>query len=376
MEKIYLLEAGGTTALFLFWGVNLLIHRKGDAMSSACDALGVVTLFWAALFFKDCVKLVLGDPVQWGQVSSALDFIAIPITSIYLFGLCRPQWVIRRCLTALFPYLIPCAGLFVWMLLSERHSRLCFVLLLALSAVYSLIMLAFIIHSIHTYHRYLRENFSYDDRMNLRWVIYASALFFLNCLLYFLSYVAEWWDIVYYVAIVLIWWILYRHTVRQRYVPIGSDARVPQTTNDAKQDEAGMAEATEGKKLPDYANVRVDVLEEIGSKIENTMQTESLYLNPELNLSMLASRAGTNKTYVYQYLKYCKKVSFLDYVNNMRIEKKAVPMLEEEKTYTIKEIAYASGFQSPATFRRAFAKKCGCAPSQYKGKVAGSERKA
>ena len=65
MEKIYLLVAGGTAALFLFWGINLLIHRKGDAMSSACDALGVVTLFWAALFFKDCVKLVLGDPVQW-----------------------------------------------------------------------------------------------------------------------------------------------------------------------------------------------------------------------------------------------------------------------------------------------------------------------
>ena len=106
------------------------------------------------------------------------------------------------------------------------------------------------------------------------------------------------------------------------------------------------------------------------------MQSESLYLDPELNLSMLASRAGTNKTYVYQYLKYCKKVSFLDYVNNMRIEKKAVPMLEEEKVYTINEIAYASGFQSTATFRRAFAKKCGCAPSQYKGKVAGSERKA
>ena len=379
MEKIYLLVAGGTTALFLFWGINLLIHRKGNAMSSACDALGVVTLFWAALFFKDCVKLVLGDPVQWGQVSSALDFMAVPITSIYLFGLCRPQWVIRRCLTALLPYLIPCAGLFVWMLLSERYFWLCFVLLLVLTVVYSLVMLAFIIHSIHTYHRYLRENFSYDDRVNLRWVIYASALFFLDCFLYFLSYLADWWDIVYYVSIVLIWWILYRHTVRQRYVPMGGDAESPQETDAGRLGEDSLAEDTgnpEGKMLPDYANVRVDVLEEIGSKIENTMQTENLYLNPELNLSMLASRAGTNKTYVYQYLKYCKKVSFLDYVNNMRIEKKAIPMLEEEKAYTINEIAYASGFQSPATFRRVFAKKCGCAPSQYKGKVAGSERKA
>ena len=376
MEKIYLLVAGGTAALFLFWGINLLIHRKGDAMSSACDALGVVSLFWAALFFKDCVNLALGNPVQWGQISSALDFMAVPITSIYLFGLCRPQWVIRRCLTALSFYVIPCAGLFVWMMLSERYSRICFILLLVLAAVYSLIMLAFIIHSIHTYHRYLRENFSYDDRMNLRWVVYASALFFLNCLLYFLSYLADWWDIVYYVSIVLIWWILYRHTVRQRYVPVGSGSGLPRTADGAKQDEGGLAEFAEENMLPDYANVRMDVLEEIGSKIEATMQSESLYLDPELNLSMLASRAGTNKTYVYQYLKYCKKVSFLDYVNNMRIEKKEVPMLEEEKVYTINEIAYASGFQSTATFRRAFAKKCGCAPSQYKGKVAGSERKA
>lgn len=106
----------------------------------------------------------------------------------------------------------------------------------------------------------------------------------------------------------------------------------------------------------------------VGKKIESLMREKKAYLKPDLTLDELSSTIGSNKTYVYRYLKQEKHASFSDYINQLRIEKKALPLLKENpgnSALTIQDIAFLSGFQSISTFRRAFLKHTGMTASSF-----------
>jgi AraC-like DNA-binding protein len=96
------------------------------------------------------------------------------------------------------------------------------------------------------------------------------------------------------------------------------------------------------------------------------MEKEKTYLNPELTLSLLADQLGTNRTYLSNYISNELGTTFYDYINRLRIECKALPMLQDkEQPYTIEYIAEQAGFKSITTFRRAFKKLTGMLPSEY-----------
>lgn len=106
------------------------------------------------------------------------------------------------------------------------------------------------------------------------------------------------------------------------------------------------------------------------SRIEALIISEKLFQNPELTLSDLAQKLETNVAIVSKKINQGFLVNFNDFINNYRIEavKKAFENNEHKKS-TLLGIAFDCGFNSKATFNRAFKKNTGLSPKKYLEKL-------
>lgn len=97
------------------------------------------------------------------------------------------------------------------------------------------------------------------------------------------------------------------------------------------------------------------------------MENEKPWLDPELTLSILAGQLGLNTSQLSYLVNNGFDQNFNDFVNNYRVEevkrKLSVPDFQH---FSLLGIAFESGFNSKATFNRAFKKRTGSAPSEYK----------
>ncbi|WP_396192544.1 helix-turn-helix domain-containing protein [Flavobacterium sp.] len=102
------------------------------------------------------------------------------------------------------------------------------------------------------------------------------------------------------------------------------------------------------------------------SKIENLIQEEKLYQNPELTLTDLAKKLETNASVISKTINQGFQMNFNDCINNYRIEavKNSFSNGEHKKS-TLLGIAYDCGFNSKATFNRAFKKNTGKTPKEF-----------
>lgn len=97
------------------------------------------------------------------------------------------------------------------------------------------------------------------------------------------------------------------------------------------------------------------VIDSIKEKIEVLFTSEQLYLTPELTISTLAQKVGTNRTYISRVINEEFGVSFNQYVNRYRIEHAKVIMRENpDMKYFL--VAEKSGFTNEQSFYRNFKK--------------------
>lgn len=96
---------------------------------------------------------------------------------------------------------------------------------------------------------------------------------------------------------------------------------------------------------------------------------QKLYLDPNLSLEKVANQLGVSSNYLSQIINY-REIRFNDYVNSIRIEK-AKNMLNDESfaNYTITSIGLEAGFNSNASFYRAFKKNTNISPSDFRKKI-------
>lgn len=111
-------------------------------------------------------------------------------------------------------------------------------------------------------------------------------------------------------------------------------------------------------------------LDEWKSKIERLMQSERLYKNPSLTLSDIASALDTQPKTISRIVNQGFSMNFNDFINHYRIEA-VIEQLKsgEQKTKTFLGIALDCGFNSKATFNRAFKKNTSVSPKQFLDKL-------
>ena len=97
-------------------------------------------------------------------------------------------------------------------------------------------------------------------------------------------------------------------------------------------------------------------------------QLENSYMNNDISIEKLSEILGVSRVHLHRKIKDITGLSPVDYLRNFRLVK-AVKLLEQE-LYSISEIAYQTGFSSPAYFTKCFKDTFNMTPTEYlKGNI-------
>jgi AraC-like DNA-binding protein len=123
----------------------------------------------------------------------------------------------------------------------------------------------------------------------------------------------------------------------------------------------------------EHQEFKTEILPEINAwkeKIETLIKSEKLYQNPELSLTEIAKKLESNSSIISRAINQGFAMNFNDFINNYRIEAvKEMFKKGEHKKSTLIGIAYDCGFNSKATFNRAFKKKTLFSPKDYLAQI-------
>lgn len=102
-------------------------------------------------------------------------------------------------------------------------------------------------------------------------------------------------------------------------------------------------------------NLGIDpsTISETRQRIEQLMEQELLFRQPNLRIIDIVQRLGSNRNYVYQAVNIEMGMSFNEYVNRMRIDY-AAQLMSRHPNKSLSEIAEQSGFSSNSSFYRNF----------------------
>ena len=102
------------------------------------------------------------------------------------------------------------------------------------------------------------------------------------------------------------------------------------------------------------------------SSLKNEMQEDKLYLEPSLNVQAVSSHTHIPPKTISFVLNNYEKKSFNEFVNEYLIEEVKRRLAEKANEHlTISGIALDCGFNSQATFQRAFKNIIGVSPKEY-----------
>lgn len=369
--------------LYLMYGMCIMFHlmmawifsRRGLPFSKRL--IGALMLLIAFQYIKDLpwVSYFYTDDCFRDRLSTCIDIVTVPLYVLVLVEFCRPGSVtLRRAFWTGLPFLISSLLYIVFV------NSFFFYLLIAMSVAYGTWYAVWTLHELPKYHRRLKEEYSYDEEINLHWLCGVMILFYviLAAWVYQALFKGYFSDIVYMTVSLVSWSVVCYFINRQDVVfreVVGSSGS---GATDSSDIEAQATDSLEQQSCPQPAvpaSVSVesspqtsDVDEQMVADIHKAFEEDRIYLNPKLRLSDLAARIGTNRTYMSQYFNHTCEQSFNEYVNNYRVRHSMV--LLSDTDYTLEIIAEMSGFNSLSTFRRAFILQNGCSPQQYRSEMA------
>ncbi len=252
-------------------------------------------------------------------------------------------------------------------------------------------MLLYFLMSLRYFNLYKKLMFqvvSYADILLFKWVknfLYAFLMMLILRLLFYLGsyipafdrldYVGPWWQyfsfaiVFYYIAITG-----YSNSIHTKipfklhllsYKPslLLPNAQQHETKNPFIE-EAELVEIE--TEQPPATKEDESLVAEWKVKILDLIQEGKAYEDAELSLTQVAKQLSTNPTVVSKVINQGFQLNFNDFINHYRIEAvKEKLKAGEQKTQTLLGIAFDCGFNSKATFNRAFKKFTGVSPKEW-----------
>lgn len=225
--------------------------------------------------------------------------------------------------------------------------------------------LYFSIKHYRKYRRWLDDNFSDTELVKFNWLknfLYLFAVVFVcdaafeltNSFLLRLSYIQFYYlnliiaFLTYYLAIA---GFLRSETITVNFSPAAETVSVP-------AEELGIAARTNS-----LANEEFDKLK---NKLQKAMREERLFLDSQITLQDLSKRIGVNTTVLSRVINSGFGKNFNDFINEFRVNAVIEKLnLEDSSNQTLLGAAFDCGFNSKATFNRAFKKIKGVSPTEF-----------
>ncbi|MGF7217805.1 AraC-like DNA-binding protein/putative flippase GtrA [Spirosoma lacussanchae] len=234
------------------------------------------------------------------------------------------------------------------------------------------------------YQSWIRNQFSEIDTISFRWfrnfmiAMAVTSLFglimTLISLAFNLNFWQDWWDelagvaLIYYVSIegYAQVQVARRLTFRNEPVPVQAPDAVL-----VAADTMPMVVSTPASEAPDTTEARTapllppDLSERL-TNLLNYMATEKPYLDPDLSLADLARRLHTNPVLLSQVINTGTGKNFNDFINEYRVDEFKRQVHDPATMHlSFLGLALNCGFNSKATFNRAFRKFTGTSPGEF-----------
>lgn len=145
------------------------------------------------------------------------------------------------------------------------------------------------------------------------------------------------------------------------------------------QDQSAIHNILESQATPQIATQESTAKETLSSspsftednayfkKLEQLIQEEHIYRNPDLSRDIIAERLGISQGYLSQVVNTVTGKNFTTYVNSYRV-KSVKKMLKDPAfdQYSLLAIGMEAGFKSKSAFYTTFKKETGMTPSNFK----------
>ncbi len=361
---------GGVTIFFVFWCFML---RKYEKRSYMLKLLYFSSLIIAVCYAKDVLFAFtsIKYSTHLNNISGILDMVYIPVISAFFLEVVRPGAVSMRQTLASVAFLASFALIYVF-LPCKAIELIASCVAFAISAITLVYVTVFAVR----YRKMLYENYSYTENVDVVWVILSCYAYFGSFVLYELMFHNAVWlsEVIFNISGMVLWTIVFKFAQRHRVLKMfflnngspaddtmGEEAAEEEPeTEQGDTDEAGLTETeADMRKQERYKYIE--------SRIPLLMEQEKLFLMSKLTIMDLATKIGTNKTYLSEYLNSNLNMSFHDFVNKYRVEEacRIIDALPKDSKRTIIDISNKSGFNSISSFYRQFAKFKGINPRKY-----------
>ncbi len=101
-------------------------------------------------------------------------------------------------------------------------------------------------------------------------------------------------------------------------------------------------------------------------QLKQLLETDKLYLNPELSLKMVADLLNTNTKYLSQVVNHQAGINFQQFVNLYRVKEAKHKIVKESlSNLTLYGIALQCGFKNKSTFYKVFKEVTGYTPKDF-----------
>ena len=332
---------GASTMFFAIFAIHILWWRQNRSRFQT--VLGCIMAVWALWNLKDLITTFPGmytqDVLNWIMM---IDGWSALTYTVFVAEVVMPGWVTLRKLACLsLPFAVFTLLYILWNSQWVVYAYAVFLWFYA----WTVVIIGYV--KMKRYLKYVRDNFSNIDDIDVSWLkpVFGFAIVSQLAWLFTTLYASITTDIIYYLAAIGLWLMVLRYSWNFRPIVIHHEE------NDQKAAKYGPSQTA--------SSAIVEGL------LERIVEEKQLYMVKNLTLSDLAQEMGTNRTYVSNYLSQVRGQTFYDYINQIRIEKKSVPLLREHPEYTLDYVASESGFASLSTFRRAFLKLTGKTPRKF-----------
>lgn len=342
-------------ALFINYAVAFIVSKKkpGSAADRA-RILGIVLMFFQAM--KTIIWIVdsagIGHHIIMTPAAVMLNLFATPFVAFILLEISHRQKVT---IGFVLENTIPFLALFIAYILTE--GRTIEVIPDAIYYSFLIMMMAYIGYYILTFVKVIREHdqkvrefYSDTEGKTLGWFTHMLIAMILLAALYFILYILGGsiiTTLLYNLLACIIWAVFAWHIL-----------------NREDTDDMNLSILEDIPASDDSDVEPTNSLNDFMKKVHDVCMDRELYTIESLKRDDVAKALLTNHTTLTTKIKKATGLTFSEYIGTLRLEAAAGMLLDGNET--IERIAYSCGYKDKSTFYRAFSKKYGCSPKEYR----------